>query len=73
MGERIRERCWCGFIAMGGPIVEGRMIGMNIYLQPGAARFDVVDEKGKETRMSLAAIERRIKRRLKRLRVVTED
>ena len=68
-GERVRERCWCGAIVLLGPIVSGRTLGVNLYMEPGEARFRVVDENGRETRMSRGAIIRRIKTRLARLSI----
>lgn len=41
MGAEIRKRRWVGMVVMGGPMFNGRMVGANLYLEPGAARFDV--------------------------------
>jgi len=70
-GRRKRERCWCGAIVLIGPLVRNKTIGLNLYLEPGEARFRVVDEAGVETRMSRSLILRRIAKRVAQLKVPT--
>ncbi len=72
MADEIRDRSWCGAMVFLGPMVNGRTMGANLYLEPGTARFDVEWNDGRHQRLSRRAIIGCLNKRLAKLQIVGE-
>lgn len=67
-----RRDVWGGAIIMLGPIIDGRVMAVNLYCRKNRRRLLCVDSSGREIWMSKTKIIERIERRLQKLEIPDE-